>query len=83
MSVYYNFTVIITGDTPLKRVSCVSLQLEVYMLILSRSLASIHKKICLTMHLMSTHLEILLKVYVMFANKTGMSYSMYKYDFIQ
>ena len=67
------FTVIITGDTPLKRVSCVSLQLEVYMLILSRSLASINKKICLTIHLVSTHLEIILKVYVMLANKSGMS----------
>ena len=43
----------ITGDTPLKCVSCVSLQLEVYMLILSRSLASINMKICLTMHLMN------------------------------
>ena len=67
------FTVIITGDTPLKRVSCVSLQLEVYMLILSRSLASINKKICLTIHLVSTHLEIILKVYVILANKSGMS----------
>ena len=55
------FTVIITGDILLKRVSCVSLQLEVYMLILSRSLASINKKICLTMHLVSTHLEIILR----------------------
>ena len=80
MLVYYYFTVIITGDTPLKRVSCASLQLDVYMLILSRSLASINKKICLTMHLMSMHLEIILKAY---ANKSGMSYSIYKYDFIQ
>ena len=77
------FTVIITGDTPLKRVSCISLQPEVYMLILSKSLASINKKICLTMHLVSTHLEIILKVYVMLANKSDMSYSIYKYGFIQ
>ena len=82
-----NFTVIIIGNTPLKCVSCVSLQLEVYMLILYRSLASINKKIYLTMHLM-TCINVSgnyskQKVYVMLANKSGTSYSIYKYGFTQ